>query len=203
MDHTKHIISAFAAGIAVSIGGIAYLQTGYAWLFPIGLYIVCFYGLDLFTGRICYYRGRHLLSRYLLIYLFNTVAAYLTGVVIAYAKPGLVEKTQSLVAAKMVNIWGMIPLAVLCNVCIFVAVDTYKRTSTAFMGGNPLGLIFATTVFVACGFEHCIANAFYFGVAGEFSAKGLVFLVVNMIWNGIGGIVACRIAEMTKGKART
>ena len=195
MKTCKRIMSAILAGIAVSIGGIAYLQTGYAWLFPIGLYIVCFYNLDLFTGRICYYRSANSFGKYPLIWFFNTVSAYITGMVIAQAKPAIVEKARFLAQAKMANFWMLIPLAMLCNLCIFVAVDTWKRTY-----GNPVGLLFATTIFVACGFEHCIANAFYFGLAGEESLKAVVFLLINTVWNGIGGILACRLLTMMKGE---
>lgn len=195
MKTCKRIMSAILAGIAVSIGGIAYLQTGYAWLFPIGLYIVCFYNLDLFTGRICYYRRTNSFGKYPLIWFFNTASAYLTGMVMAQAKPAIVEKARSLAQAKLANFWALIPLAILCNLCIFVAVDTWKRT-----WGNPVGLLFATTIFVACGFEHCIANSFYFGLAGEKSLRMAFFLIANTVWNGIGGILACRLLTLMKGE---
>lgn len=195
METCKKVISAILAGIAISIGGVAYLVTGYAWLFPIGLFIVCFYGLDLFTGRICYYRNSHSPGKYALIWYFNTASAYLMGVVMAFAKPTVVEKAKTIVHAKMQSTWELIPLAILCNVCIFVAVDTYKRTA-----GNPLGLIFATTIFVACGFEHCIANSFYFGVAGVNSMSAVIFLGVNTVWNAVGGIMACRLLTMMREK---
>lgn len=191
----KVIVSAFAAGVAVSVGGIVYLSTGFPWLFPIGLFIVCFYGFKLFTGIICYFRKGQWPVGYLVVFLANAVGAYLTGLATAFAKPGLVEKAQGMAQAKLSEGWALVPLAVLCNVCIFVAVDTYKRTA-----GNPLGLIFATTVFVASGFEHCVANAYYFGVAGEFTAQMALFLVANAACNGLGGILACRVAEMAKGR---
>lgn len=177
------VLNSILAGIAIAIGGTAYLITGYAWLFPIGLFIVCFYNLDLFTGRICYISGKDSIFKYPVIYLLNTISAYLSGKVIAFCKPDLIEKALMLTQTKLGENFRLVPLAILCNVCIFVAVDSYKRTN-----GNPLGLIFATTVFVACGFEHCIANAFYFGIAGTFSTAMIWFLIANAGWNATGGI---------------
>ena len=46
------VLNSILAGIAIAIGGTAYLITGYAWLFPIGLFIVCFYNLDLFMNKL-------------------------------------------------------------------------------------------------------------------------------------------------------
>lgn len=177
------ILNSILAGIAIAIGGTAYLITGYTWLFPIGLFIVCFYNLDLFTGRICYISGKDSIFKYPVIYLFNTISAYISGKVIAFCKPDLVEKAIRITQTKLAENYRLIPLAILCNICIFVAVDSYKRTN-----GNPLGLIFATTVFVACGFEHCIANAFYFGLASEWSKLAVLFLITNAAWNAIGGM---------------
>lgn len=191
----KLIVSSILAGIAVSIGGIAFLATGNPWFFPIGLCIVCFYNLHLFTGRICYFRKRnHNLHEMLMMYICNAAGAYLTGRIVALAKPIMSEDAAALASRKLAEGFGMIPLAILCNVMIFVAVDTYRRTKTV------VGVIFATAVFVACGFEHCIANAFYFGMAQLFSGKILVFLLANGLWNAVGGICAKRLLCSMKGE---
>ena len=238
----KLIIGSTLAGIAIAIGGTAYLRTEKAWLFPIGLLIVCLYNLPLFTGRVCYYNGKDI-QNFLLIYVFNTISAYLCGMAIGWAQPILYDKTFSMVQAKLSEGWKLIPLAILCNVLIFVAVDSFKKGQNFwgeaqnftrlsqnfsaslqnfsgkvqnfsadrqnFLRGecqnffgkrqNFLGLIFATTVFVACGFEHCIANAFYFGLIKELSAKSVLYLLSNAGWNACGGILAYRLARITKG----
>ena len=196
----KIIFSPVAAGVAISIGGIAYLKTGNPFLFPIGLFIVCFYGLELFTGRICYYSPKnHNLHCLVLMWLLNTLGAYGTGLVMRLAIPDLTGKAVANAEWKLDSgAFRVIPMAIMCNVLIFVAVDTFRRCK-----GNLYGfacLVFATTAFVACGFEHCIANAFYFGMAGEKGADALAFLVVNAIWNAIGGILAMRLLTAIKGR---
>lgn len=178
------VIDSILAGVMIGIAGTAYLMTGYAWLFPIGLFIICSYSLELFTGMVCYFFRKVFIGKLVLMYLLNTVSAYLMGILIAYAKPIVVEKTRTLAQVKLMEGWTLIPLAILCNVLIFVAVDTYRKTK------KFLGLIFATTVFVACGFEHCIANAFYFGVAGVFSFEAALYLLINGLFNAVGGVLA-------------
>ena len=88
----------------------------------------------------------------------------------------------------------LVPLAILCNIMIYVAVEIIRRSATNWRSAHVVvGVIFATTVFVVCGFEHCIANAFYFGVAGVFSLGMIKFLIVNAFFNAIGGIMAHRL----------
>ena len=44
-------------------------------------------------------------------------------------------------------------------------------------------------VFILCGFEHCVANMYYFSVAGMWSGKALVYLLVMTLGNSVGGIL--------------
>jgi len=48
-------------------------------------------------------------------------------------------------------------------------------------------------VFILSGFEHCVANMFYFAMAGKFSLSMLVFIIVNTLGNSVGGILANRV----------
>lgn len=190
VNWNKIIQSSILAGIAISIGCVAYLSTGYAWLFPIGLFIVCFYGLHLYTGRICWAKPYEWLVLGT-VYIWNTIAAYIMGIIMYYTKPGLVEKAETLVMNKISEELAIVPLAILCNILIYVAVDSYKKTR------HWLGLIFATTIFVACGFEHCIANAFYFGIGHNVCNiwQTISFLVFNAFWNSVGGLLAYHLTK--------
>ena len=189
------IAKSISAGIAIGIGGAAYLSTGNPWVFSIGLLMVCYFGLNLFTGKVSYFDGKDL-PAYLVMWLYNTIAAYLMGILIAACKPELVEKASSMAATKLGEGAMIIHLAILCNIMIYVAVETRSHLSGPFSFISGVLLIFATTIFVICGFEHCIANAFYFGVAGVFSFKMAFFLLINAFWNAVGGIIAHRLIFM-------
>jgi formate/nitrite transporter FocA (FNT family) len=117
------------------------------------------------------------------------------GIIISYTKPGLVEQAQTMVTNKLNEGFAIIPLAMLCNAMIFVAVSCW--TVSVSPAVRVFGLVFATMVFVYCGFEHCIANAFYFGLGRNACSllSAILFLLANAMWNGVGGIIARRILE--------
>ena len=55
--------------------------------------------------------------------------------------------------------------------------------------GKFLGLVLGVVVFVQAGFEHCVANMFYFTVAGAWSGKTVLYLVVMTLGNAAGGVL--------------
>ena len=43
--------------------------------------------------------------------------------------------------------------------------------------------------FILCGFEHCIANMFYFSLAGMWSGKALLYILIMTLGNAVGDMV--------------
>ena len=58
MKHLVTFVYAVLAGVAISIGGAAFLASDSravgAAMFSVGLFAVCTLGLNLFTGKVCY-----------------------------------------------------------------------------------------------------------------------------------------------------
>lgn len=77
---------------------------------------------------------------------------------------------------------GILILAFFCGMLMYIAVDGYKSK------GNPVILFLGVSVFILAGFEHCIANMFYFTVAGVWSLKALVYILVMTLGNSAGGM---------------
>ena len=44
-------------------------------------------------------------------------------------------------------------------------------------------------VFILCGFEHCVANMYYFSVAGMWSWKTLGWVLMMTLGNSVGGVL--------------
>jgi len=44
-------------------------------------------------------------------------------------------------------------------------------------------------VFILAGFEHSIADMFYFCAGGQFTLEALVFILVVILGNAVGGII--------------
>ena len=59
------------------------------------------------------------------------------------------------------------------------------RYSALFM---QMILFFGVAVFILCGFEHCVANMYYFSVAGMWSWKTLGWVLMMTLGNSVGGV---------------
>ena len=54
--------------------------------------------------------------------------------------------------------------------------------------GKYLAIFFGVTVFVLCGFEHCVANMFYFTVGRAWSGQAVLYLLIMTAGNAVGGV---------------
>lgn len=189
------IVSGILAGIIISIGGTAFLlcdsKIAGAVFFTIGLFSVCVFGFSLFTGRVCYVFDND--TRYALtlplIWLGNLAGSLLVGFLLLQTRlaPMLVEKATAVCEVKLNQSYlSAFVLAVFCNMLIYIAVEGYKTIPQEI--GKFLAVFFGVTVFVICGFEHCVANMFYFTVGKAWSANTVLFLLIMTLGNSVGGV---------------
>ena len=177
----KTAVGGVGAGILIAIGGCVYLacENAYvgAMLFSVALLCICWQGFDLFTG--------------------NIVCVFLLGTAVRYALPALSEKAASICAAKLAQTYlQTFVRAAFCGVLMYLAVDIFRKKKT------PLGVVFCIPVFILSGFEHSVADAFYFGVSGAFETKTAAFLVFAVLGNAIGSIITAIISIVKSGPAK-
>lgn len=184
------------AGIMIAIGGTVYLsldnKIAGALLFSIGLYGVLINNLYLFTGKIGY-----LLENFNLKYIFtllitlfgNFIGSFLVGFVLKYTK---VFNNLNLVATNIVNskinsgYLSAFILSFFCGLLMYYAVDGYKKIKD---GGKYLPVLLGVSVFILCGFEHSIANMYYFTVAESWSGKAILVILIMVLGNTLGSFV--------------
>ena len=196
MKSLKTFLLAVLAGLSISIGGIVFLscesKVAGAIFFTIGLFTVCTFGLNLFTGKVCYAldnKAFYILDL-ILIWCGNFIGCILTGLAMRLTRvaPTLIETAQGVCEKKLSGSpLSTIILGLFCNICIYIAVDGYRNNPHEI--GKYLALLFGVTVFILCGFEHCVANMFYFSMAGIFTGNMIVFLLLNTLGNIIGGLL--------------
>ena len=87
-------------------------------------------------------------------------------------------------------------LSVLCNILMFVAVDGYRNNPHEI--GKYLGIFWGVIVFIVSGFEHCVANMFYFTLAGMWSGKAVLYLLVMTVGNACGGVLIPLCRQLRK-----
>ena len=70
-----------------------------------------------------------------------------------------------------------------CGVLMYIAVWTFREKKTI------VGILFCIPVFVLSGFEHSIADMYYFSLAGIlFRGESLLFLLLVVLGNSLGGM---------------
>lgn len=182
---------AVLAGMAIGIGGTVFLsmesRLAGAVLFAVGLYIICVHGLNLFTGKVGYAVNQpaSYWVELAVIWLGNLAGTALAGAAVRASRiASLAEKAAQLCQPKLADSLGsLLILGVFCGLLMYAAVDGYKSTQ------NPLLLFACVAAFILCGFEHCIADMFYFSAAGLWSVQALVRIVVITAGNAVGGML--------------
>ena len=158
-------LQGIGAGLAISIGGTVYLSVEQpvvgSVLFAVGLYAIVLNGLYLYTGKVGYLVEQEKPAPYLML-LLATWTGNLLGTA---AGAALILQTRVGSGLKE-RVQGI------CQTKL-----------------GPLILIFCVSVFILCGFEHCIANMFYFSLAGVWSAKTFGYLLVMTLGNSLGGML--------------
>ena len=78
-------------------------------------------------------------------------------------------------------------LGILCNILIYIAVEGYGKIQHET--GKYLALLFGVMVFILCGTEHCVADMFYFWMAGAWSGKAVAAILAITAGNCVGGVL--------------
>ena len=185
----------FLAGFVITLGATAYLSLestmAGALMFTVGLFAICSFGWNLFTGKVCYSFGKG--PRYIgflaVVWISNFAGAAAGGALIRLTRlEGVVARAQAVAATKLDDgLLSVFVLAIFCNVLIYIAVEGYRSIENSL--GRYLAVFFGVTVFVVCGFEHCVANMYYFTAAGVWSGEAIVFILVNTLGNALGGLL--------------
>ena len=196
MNRIKTFVYGVLAGVSIAIGGTVFLSVDNkalgALLFTVGLFTVCTFGFNLFTGKVCYVfeRDRDYAIDLPIIWAGNLCGTWLTAFLESRTRAGaaLAEKALALSQVKLDDsLLSIFILAVLCNLLIFIAVDGYNKNPHEL--GKYLSLFFGVIVFILCGFEHCVANMYYFSIAGVWSWETLGYVLVMTFGNTVGGVI--------------
>ena len=75
---------------------------------------------------------------------------------------------------------------ILVAVYLIVWVSYFKKANKA---KAVILTVVPVMVFILCGFEHCVANMFYFTIAEMWSAKSFGYLLVMSLGNSVGAFI--------------
>lgn len=197
MSRIKLFVSGILAGVCIAIGGTVYLSLDNkvlgALFFTVGLFTICVFGLHLFTGKVCYVfekDGRYALDLPI-IWLGNFVGTLGTAGLERLTRIGasISEKAVALCDVKFNDSFlSIFILAVFCNILIYIAVEGYGKNPHEI--GKYLSLFFGVMVFILCGFEHCIADMYYFSLAEAWTRPTAWLYILGITFgNAAGGVL--------------
>ena len=173
------------AGLMISIGGYVFLgcenRVVGALFFTVGLITITLFGFDLYTGKVGYWlsqsgaeRGQTLLSLPC-----NAIGCLLAGLARQPAGAVLTLCEARLAKAPLT----LLVDGIFCGILIFICVEIYKTR------GTVLGILICIPTFILCGFEHSVADIFYFANARIFSGQAVVVVLLVALGNALGALL--------------
>ncbi len=198
MKILQNIINGILAGIMIAVGGTVFLacygdgsmlnKTIGAFFFSIALLCICYKGYSLYTGKIGFIPEKHdgvAFSVLLWGLLGNLIATVALGLALRAAIPNIAGAAETICTAKLTQAWWQTLIrGIFCGILMYLAVSIFRDKKSIS------GILFCVPVFILAGFEHSIANMFYFGAAGMFfSLDTIIYLAIVVLGNTIGGML--------------
>ena len=193
--------------------GFAATQLLGGFSFTLGLFLILAAGAELFTGNCLMVMGPlagrfswgRLLSSWALVLAGNLVGAVLAAALLAAAGVAsanggaLGEAAVAVAEGKVALGWGVtFARGVLCNLLVCLAV--WIGHAATSVTDKFFSALLPVMAFMACGFEHCVANMFFLpyalmlqatgAVAGSVDLAGVLHnLTAATLGNLVGGVV--------------
>ena len=205
----KTFLLGVGAGAAIGVGSFLFtLCASYSnkvlgsALFAVGLFTVCSLGLFLYTGKIGYFldnKTKKLYAFDLLVgYVGNIVGAvalgYLMRLIFMAFNSSTIEAIKKITAIRMIDLGyggsvftNQFGSSFFCGVLVYLAVHFWKKKWHFIF--RTLILVLCVFLFVYFGFEHCIANMWYFSFGNAWNPQSLVNILVVTIGNSLGALL--------------
>ena len=196
MEHFRKFVSAVIAGALIGMGGTVFLSQSNpvagSFLFAIGLFTIVVFQLQLFTGKVGYlpFQKPAYLIELLITWAGNFAGTWLVALMVRSSRifAGMEERVAVMAQTKLDDSpLSLFILAVFCGMLMFIAVDIFKNQTGSTI--RTVGVFVPVMVFILSGFEHVIADMFYFSLAGVWSLHCLALVGVMTLGNSLGGMI--------------
>ena len=205
MKYLKVFLFGIFAGLAIGLGSLVFtVVSAYAKstaglifassLFSVGLILVCTFGLQLYTGKVgVVFDDREKLVENAInlpiMLVGNAIGAFAFGIICHFIfmnVPDVADRIIAISNGKTASDTVFLQ-GIFCGALVYIAVYFFKNLKNYAM--KIVGIITAVTLFVYCGFQHCIANMFYFGMAFNWNIDMLWNLLIVILTNSIGALL--------------
>lgn len=188
------LTNSFLAGVMIAIGGTVFLSLENkvlgAIFFSIGLFMIVTRNFHLYTGKVGYLFDNDLkyVIEVLVTIVGNFIGTFFIGFILRYTRiyETIKLKADSLCLVKLSDsIPSILILSFMCGMLMYLAVNGYRDGKDTF--SKYASVFLCVIIFILCGFEHSIANMYYFSVSG-YSLRVFGVLGLMILGNGIGGV---------------
>lgn len=171
------------AGMMISIGALVYNRCENniigAFLFSFGLLAILNFDGLLYTGKVGYLEfNKNSIFQLIAILCYNITGVSIIALI-------TINDTSTVFMNKLNNsLLETFCSSILCGVMMYLAVELFKKKN------NPLFVIMPIMIFILSGFEHCIANIYYFMINPIpcFNFRAFLFFIINILGNSIGAL---------------
>lgn len=201
----REYVGGILAGLLIGIGGSVFLACDDKYigavLFSVALLCICLRGYSLYTGKVgflVFNYGARDFAALGMCFLGNLTGTVLMGVSVGYALPALADKAFINCTAKMaVDMPAAFFRAIFCGMLMYLAVVIYRQKNSIS------AIFFCVPVFILSGFEHSVANLFYFALGYGFPLDACLYLAVIVLGNSVGAWVIAGLERLSAYFAET
>lgn len=202
----KTFAKAILAGIMIGVGGIVYLSAENkvvgAFLFSFGLFTIVRSGFALYTGKVGYIPENK--PSYILEVLTtlagNIAGTGLTALILRFTRiwekihttaVGIMEgKTADSVSSQFI-------LGIFCGMLMYLAVENGKNCRDKADVSFVFGICVPVMIFILSGFNHSVADCFYYFSASP-NFKGALYILTVALGNAVGGMFIPTVKKLIK-----
>ena len=198
------LVKSILAGISIAIGAVIYLLCSNkivgAFLFSVGILMVMEFKLLLYTGYVPTQRECQSFKDYVInssfVFIGNLIGGAVTAGLLALTrlKSDLWKATNAVCDVKLNDeLLSIFILSIFCGIIIAGIVKATNLKHRVLY----VGMMIAT--FILCGYEHVVANSFYFSFSLKlFTFEGLLFMLVCFLGNFVGGMICSFVKNPEK-----
>lgn len=170
-----------------------------ALVFSIGLCLVCFLGCMLYTGKIAFVIDKMPKEKYIdlpVMLVGNAIGAigfgyicgflYKDNTTVMNIVTNLATGKETQIMNSYVGFFQVLLSSMFCGMFVFLAVFFYQKSTNIAL--KILGIVAPIFLFVLFGFDHVVANMFYFGFKG-YSLEAFYHLLTDLLGNSLGAII--------------
>ena len=202
MDFVFTLVSSILSGIAIAIGGAAYLAfysesvVIASMLFSIGFLAVVVFELNLFTDRIGFLFTQGNIDRNInkmaIGFIGNVLGAFIMGIILM---PEFKDSALPLFQAMAKeNTFSCFLGSIICGMLIFIGIHGYRRANSGFTGCAIL--LFSATTIAVCNFDYAITNLFFISASFDsvtMYSKRIVDVLAAVLMPAIGNALGAMI----------